>query len=267
MYTPLSKSYKGVFPFKIGTTSYIYPDHILPNVRMLARYLDEIELVLFESRGEDNLPSTEDIEHLVSISRDHGLTYNVHLPVDIFLGDPDPAVRDRGVWIIQKIMKLTSPLEPSTFTLHFSLRNQEGRDDTDLDGWEKRLSASMQELLKHGVASTKISVETLDYPFELVEDIVEHFDLSICLDLGHLILYGYPISDYVKQYLTRTTIVHLHGVKDGKDHISLDTLGKNEVEAICSVLQDFTGTVSLEVFSFEDLRSSLAVLEKWFGRK
>ena len=49
MYPALPKSYKGIFPFKIGTTSFIYPDGYVQNVKMLAPYLDEIELILFES--------------------------------------------------------------------------------------------------------------------------------------------------------------------------------------------------------------------------
>ena len=36
MYQPLQKSFKKAYPFKLCTTSFIYPDHLLPNVKMLA---------------------------------------------------------------------------------------------------------------------------------------------------------------------------------------------------------------------------------------
>ncbi len=267
MYTSLSKSYRRFFPFKIATTSYIYPDHIIPNVEMLAPYLDEIELVLFESGEEDNLPSTDDIKHLVAITREQGLSYNVHLPIDIYLGDPNPAVRDHGVAVVHKIIALTGPLEPSTYTLHLSLRDQYGQDDPNPDEWEKRLYPTINEMLKTGITSTMISIETLDYPFDLIEDIIEAFDFSVCLDLGHLILHGRSMADYAKRYLQRTTVIHLHGVKDGTDHLSLDVLGKHDVEAIRGILSHFTGTVSIEVFSFRDLTNSLTVLEKWYTRQ
>lgn len=260
---PLSKSYKDAFSFRVGTTSYIYPDHILPNVQILAPYLDEIELVLFQSQDASNLPTAQEIEHLACISREQGLTYNIHLPIDIFLGDPDAVTRDRGVAMVQKIIKLTSPLKPSTYTLHLSLKNHDGRNDTNLGRWTRRLCTSMDEILKSGVISTKISVETLDYPFELVEDIIEAFDLSVCLDFGHLLLYGHSIADYAKRYLGKTTVVHLHGVKDGRDHLSLDVLDENQVKAIWEVLKNFGGTVSIEVFSFDDLKNSLRLLERW----
>jgi hypothetical protein len=47
MYPALNKSYKGLFPFNIGTTSFIYPDDYVPNVKMLGPYLGNIELLLF----------------------------------------------------------------------------------------------------------------------------------------------------------------------------------------------------------------------------
>ena len=48
--------------FKLGTTSFIFPDHIIPNVRKLGAFFDEIELLVFESQPEDVLPSNEDVQ-------------------------------------------------------------------------------------------------------------------------------------------------------------------------------------------------------------
>jgi hypothetical protein len=84
MYPPLPKSYKGLYPFKLGTTSYIYPDGYTQNVKMLAPYVDEIELLLFES-APDSLPSNHEIKKLLLLSNEFDLTYNVHLPTDISL--------------------------------------------------------------------------------------------------------------------------------------------------------------------------------------
>ena len=41
-------------PFRLGTTSYIIPADILPNVRYLADKVDDIELVLFEADDYSN---------------------------------------------------------------------------------------------------------------------------------------------------------------------------------------------------------------------
>lgn len=52
MYPTLEKSHKGTFPFRLGTTSFIYPDNYETNVRLLAPYLDEIELLFLEGDPE-----------------------------------------------------------------------------------------------------------------------------------------------------------------------------------------------------------------------
>ncbi len=79
------------YPFRLGTTSYIIPDEILPNARYLAPLVDDIELVLFEvDDGYNNLPDQSVINELNAIARDIDLTYTVHMPVDLnFLGDQD----------------------------------------------------------------------------------------------------------------------------------------------------------------------------------
>jgi len=263
MYKPLRKSYKGFFPFKVGTTSYIYPDNIIPNVRMLAPYLDEVELVIFESRKESNLPSKADIEQLVHIGGKESLGYNVHLPIDISLGHHDASIRDHGVTVASKIISITRPLDPSTYTLHLSLDGCCGERQADVEQWKGRLRESLEGILPASVSAEKISIETLDYPFVFVEDIVKSFGLSICLDVGHLLLYRHSVTDYFKRYLSRMSIIHLHGLKDGRDHLSLALLSEEKFGEILGLMEGFSGTVSVEVFSFHDLAESLGVLEKW----
>ncbi|NTW10257.1 MAG: sugar phosphate isomerase/epimerase, partial [Chlorobiaceae bacterium] len=56
------------FPFRFGTTSYIIPADIIPNVKFLKEKVDDIELVLFESDEYSNLPSEENIAELVSLA-------------------------------------------------------------------------------------------------------------------------------------------------------------------------------------------------------
>ena len=261
----LDRSYKGKFPFRISTTSYIYPANIIPNVKMLAPYLDEIELVLFESSQEDNLPTQADIAYLNNIGQNQKLRYNVHLPVDIYLGDRDPEIRNHAIATIKKVMNLTDPLNPTTYTLHFSLRDKTGRNATDKNRWKTAISKSMDKLLESNISPAHISIETLDYPFTLVSDIVETFGLSICLDIGHLILYDYPVETYAESLLDRTTIIHLHGVKDKRDHLSLDKLDHKQQSTIASIIREFKGTVSLEIFSFRDLYNSLHCLDTMFS--
>jgi hypothetical protein len=109
MYQKLPKIYKGAFPFSIGTTSFIYPDGYVPNVETLGPYLDEIELLLLESTPENHLPDEEEISKLGLLAEQYQLTYNIHLPIDLYLGDENLTERNRAVDRLGRITKLVSP--------------------------------------------------------------------------------------------------------------------------------------------------------------
>src|SRR5512138_1637445 len=84
------------YPFRLGTTSYIIPADILPNARYLAGKVRDIELILFEvDDGPNNLPSPEVIDELTHIAQQHDMTYTVHLPLDLKLGE-DGSDRDQS---------------------------------------------------------------------------------------------------------------------------------------------------------------------------
>jgi sugar phosphate isomerase/epimerase len=262
MYSSLSKSYKDAYPFKICTTSYIYPDHIIPNVKMLAPYLDEIELLLFES-SLDSLPTMQQIKELALLAEQNDLSYNVHLPIDISLTDSDPLVRSRAVNIIKIIFDLTCVLAPSTYTLHLPYND----DKTPFNGenlktWQDFAADGIEKLIVTGIKSQIISIETLAYPFEWLEEIIKAFGLSVCIDIGHLIAYGFGFEKVFDRHSSNTSIIHLHGIENKKDHVSLNRLSLEQMDQIIGILKRYYGVVSLEVFSFDNLSTSLTFLEK-----
>ncbi len=257
-----------MFPFKLGTTSYIYPDHIVPNVAKLAPFFDEIELVLFESEGQNNLPDDVEVNGLMNLSLHQDVNFNVHLPIDIFLGDESEGTRSKGISAVKKVIHKTRCLNPSTYTLHLDLRDRNGRDETDVQKWRSLIIRSLDEIVKDGIDPNRISIETLRYPFEWVEDIVKDFGFSVCLDLGHILLYGQDLQRYMEKYLPQSSIVHIHGFQNGNDHLGIDKLDGKTVDLILSHLQNYTGVLSIEVFSLNDLKNSLKILEeRWTKRK
>ena len=259
-YPGLAKSYKRAYPFKLATTSFIYPDHYIPNVKMLGPYLDEIELLLFESKGVDALPSRAVIAELSNLAKEFDLTYNVHLPTDISISDRDPGHQKHAVETIIKVMELVAPLNPSAQILHLPFI--EGSfEKNEVKIWQNRVRSNLGKILSTVEAGEKIAVETLDYPFELVDDIIFDSDLKICLDLGHLIVHGFDIQQVFDKYAFKTSVIHLHGVENDRDHISLDRLPAKLIEPVFRILKRFGGVVSLEIFSFENLKSSLKFLE------
>ena len=253
-----------MFPFKLSTTSYIYPDHVIPNVVMLAPFFDEIELVLFESESQDRIPDNVQINNLMNLSRLHQLGFNVHLPLDIFLGDKSEEIRSKGVSIVKRVIERTLCLNPSAYILHFDLRNKNGREGSDIEGWRRRIVQSVEEIVECGIESNRISVETLGYPFEWIEDIIRDFGFSICLDIGHILIQDQDLRLYLDNYLADASIIHLHGFQSGIDHLGIDKLPESALKLILSYIRHYRGIVSLEVFSIDDLKRSLIALEeKW----
>ena len=65
---------------RLGTSSYIIPADIIPNVDYLKDKVDDIELVLFESKEASNIPGPDVIGELRRFADENNLTYTVHLP-------------------------------------------------------------------------------------------------------------------------------------------------------------------------------------------
>jgi sugar phosphate isomerase/epimerase len=231
-------------------------------VVMLAPFLDEIEIVLFESNGLDNYPDQAEMKVLAGLSLSQRVRYHVHLPIDIYLGEKTEAIRSQGVSTVKKVMERTLCLNPSLYTLHFDLRDKNGREETDIEAWRSRIIRSAEEMTEWGIETKRISIETLSYPFEWIEDIVREFGFSICLDIGHMLIYRQDIPRYLENYLPQTSIIHLHGIENGVDHLGIDRLNGKIIDLILFKLQSFMGILSIEVFSFGDLKKSLEVLEQ-----
>jgi len=259
MYPQLPKSYKNAYPFKISAPSFIHPDDYIPNVQVLGPFLDEIELLCFESHPA-SLPSPVTIRELKLLSNEFRFTYNVHLPSDLDPGNPDSQEQNRFVENMLRVMDLTRPLEPTSYILHLPY-NQAPIGKICDKAWQDRISDCLYRLLKAGVRGPALCIETLDYPLEWIEAILREHDLSVCLDMGHLIVNHENIETTYHRFAGQTRMIHLHGVKNGKDHLALDVLDQNRLDRIFSLLRQFAGTVSIEVFSYNQLLASLAALE------
>ena len=258
-YPTLTKSYKRRFPFKIGTTSFIYPDHYIPNVKMLGPFMDEIELLLFESQEIDSIPSRAIIAELGQLGWEFDLSYNVHLPTDVSITDRDSTRQQKAVETMVRVIEHVQPLCPSALVLHLPFGETYSEQNTT--PWRDRVYQNLEKILPAVKNNRLIAIETLDYPLELLADILVDLDLSICLDLGHLMVYDFDILEVYKKYEALTSVIHLHGVENRCDHTTLERLSDKSISTVRQILTQFTGVVSLEVFSFEDLDSSLKCLE------
>lgn len=254
---------KGAFPFRIGCTSYVLPDDILPNVSFMADKIDDIELVLFESREWSNLPDKNTVSSMQLIANKHNVTYSVHFPIDCRAGAPDPVERQKFQNSVTDIIRLTETLPVSGYLLH--LEGLDNENDAEMvRKWQKNTDEFCKKLTDGDVADPKlICIENLGYTPELHEQLIEKYRFSHCIDLGHLWLYHHDWVNYLHQVIDKTRIIHLHGVQNGKDHRSLNShVQQEQLQELIPLIKNFSGVITIEVFCEEDTFTSLDHFEE-----
>jgi sugar phosphate isomerase/epimerase len=109
-------------------------------------------------------------------------------------------------------------------------------------------------------------VETLDYDYNLIEDIVSDYGLSVCVDIGHLLLCGHAPEDYLDRYLPQTRVLHLHGIEDGHDHRSLAFLPAGLLTTMMDQLESGSKNsrvLTMEIFDERAFNQSLDILSSF----
>lgn len=255
-------------PFRLGTTSFIYPDHIIPNVRKIGPFFDEMELLVFESSPKGVLPSRDDIRVLEQLSGELSLSYNIHLPTDISLTDIADSQQARAVDTLLAVIELFAPLTPTTHTLHLPM-DRTMTTSGDFVLWEERACRGLELLVPQLLNPGKISLETLWYAPAYLQPLVTKFDLSLCIDAGHHFKYGHDLRTTFELFKGKIPVVHLHGVDFSgpapRDHTRLDRLPDDLFAETAQLLAAYEGVVSLEVFNLENLNRSLEKLGTVFN--
>jgi sugar phosphate isomerase/epimerase len=249
-------------PFRIGSTSYVYPDDILPNARALAPIVDDIELVLFEvdegdAAGASNLPTRHDIAELRTIARDNGLSYTVHLPLNLRFGDAVAFDKAR------RAIQATRNLEPYAYVMHLDSRALVTPGSADeRSAWQRDAGQALAQVVSWVGDPRLVCVENLEgWDPEILTESVLDRDVSRCIDVGHLWVDHRDPLPHLRAHLDRTRVIHLHGIGT-RDHQSLVHTPEPEVRRVIRFLLDrsYEGVVTLEVFGVEDFFSSREVL-------
>jgi sugar phosphate isomerase/epimerase len=252
---------------RIGTTSFIYPGGWLYNVERLGPHFDDVELLFFESEGAHAFPSSAECHALARAKRELGLSFSLHTPLDASLASEDEQKRRAGVRAISRAIEAAATFEPEAYVLHVYLGDAEHaeRPPTDIEGWRARATESLLEIIAQGIPARRLCVEQLDYDFSLIEPVIEALDLSIALDVGHLVRDGQDELAALERYLPRTRIVQWHGTDpEDRDHRSLVHYPASRARSLLSALLEanYDGVLTLEVFREADLQSSQAVVSK-----
>jgi sugar phosphate isomerase/epimerase len=254
--------------FRIGTTSYILPDDILPNVEYLAPLVDDVQLVLFETDEHgSNLPDLALRQRLTSLARTHDLTYTVHLPLDLRLGDGG-AASDLSLVKARRVIDATRDLQPYAYTAHLDgVLLMQHPSPKELAAWQANALQALEVVLGWLDRPDLLCIENIERwdPVALVP-VVEAAPVGLTVDVGHLWLQGADPVAYLRRWGDRVRVVHLHGIA-ARDHASLCHSAPESLDAVVGHLrQRFEGVLTLEVFSREDLESSLAALTASLAR-
>ena len=254
-------------PFRLGTTSYIIPADILPNAHYLAGKVRDIELILFEvDNGPNNLPSEEVIGELSQIASQFDLTYTVHLPLDLKLGE-DGSEQDQSLVKARRVIECTRGLDPWAYVLHLDGKSVRTSTDTEqIRHWQDQSVRALEIVSDWAGGPEKLAVENLEtYPLDFIQPVLDKIPVSRCVDIGHLWLDGHDPIPYLQAALPCTRVIHMHGLAE-RDHRSLAFMPREKIKSVWEELlrSNYQGVMTLEIFSEEDFLSSLKVIEELF---
>lgn len=262
-------------PFRVGTTSYILPDDLLPNAEYLAPRVQDMQLVLFDvPAGPSNVPSPAVVTALAALGRARDLSYTVHLIHDVRLYDEDdtPSV---ALAKAQEVIDLTRPLDPLALVCHLDGRSVRhmypgglpgsAYDPVQWTNWWMQSVTALEQVCAWAGDGGRVAVENLEgYPPDFVTPVVARTAAGRCLDVGHLWLDGIDPLPHLDAALPRLRVLHLHGVEPRRrtDHCSLAHADPVQLDAVVGrlVAAGYNGVVCLEIFEEDDFHSSLAAL-------
>jgi sugar phosphate isomerase/epimerase len=282
-------------PLLFGTTSYVLPDFILPNVYLLAPLVDDIELILFE--GEYcNLPSPAEVAEIGRLAEEGGCGFTVHLPLDVGLGEEEDGARRAAQDICLRVIERMAPLEPHAYVVHPELplryhpplgeRPKPAHLSSEtMARWRQSLGESLARL-DGAVGESPLAVENLMFPYEWAAPVVVELDLGVVMDVGHLLMEGGVVAEHLTDYGDRLTVVHLHGLIDGHDHQHIGAYPREELVAILDGIarsgdrhpvrrpvgagdggEHTPVVIDLEVFGWEPTVPSLRTLAALYGEE
>jgi sugar phosphate isomerase/epimerase len=221
--------------------------------------------------------SPESVRQLAGLKA-QGLTYTVHLPLwSVEPSTPLTPVRIGSVEALVDTIQAVAPVEPEVHVLHatgalaaefYNMKISATARQLILRQFQNGARESIKSILSEtGLPSRKLAIETIEFPLDLTLELAEEFDLSVCLDVGH-VLAGFPgwfdFFEVLERVLPRLAEVHLHDSKKmqqgvrgyGEDHKALGR-GDLDLGRFLDRLVEagFTGPVVFELAVDEAVKS------------
>ena len=260
--------------FKFSSPSMVFGKDLVKNATLLANLVDHIEIVLFHTPELHNIPGAGSIEYLKKIGEANNTSYSVHLPASLEIASRDRKKRKESIQLAVDIIKRMNTLNPLHHIIHIpftipTLTPESGvyfyrHQGKQFNDWTPRALNSLKELKAKIGQGTKILVENINYSPLFLEPFLSTELCGLCLDLGHLLLGHENVMDTLRYYLNITEEVHVHGVLDDQEHLSLSVLPAEKVSKWVRFLwqSGYKGIVNLEVFTPADLEESINIMSE-----
>lgn len=223
----------------------------------------------------------ESINRLIDLKEELGISYTIHLPyLSIELATFNEHVRKGSVESIIEVIDLCKSLNPEAYVLHTT--GDLAADFSSLP-YSSDIVFTISMLLA-GFASTsveeivsrteinprKLAIENYIFPFDVMRDVIDDQDTSICFDTAHLLCQmsgTESIMDFYHTHKDRITEIHLQdgnftkcgSVVDYNDHIPLGSglMGDSVLrEFLLELVKDkFQGPIIFELTKDESKES------------
>jgi sugar phosphate isomerase/epimerase len=217
----------------------VIPDRIGANCRALSGLVDEVALMLLETRSCLDYDDGDLPPYLPEL----GLSFHVHLPMDL----PWSEGAEHVAQVIRRLERKISFLNPGDYVLHPPRPGE-------LLALLESYPALDSRLLLENVCDGDL--------WDIWEEITD-LDLGVCLDLGHLVSYGQERILGLPGFFRRVRMLHVYGGESSGGHMGLSALPRPHL--LREILSRLTTDVTLvvEVFHLEELRNSLALLRRF----
>ena len=177
-----------------------------------------------------------------------GLSFSVHLPASLEIASRHGEKREKSVRMAVELINLMVELNPTYHILHipvtpptltavpgqyFTTKNQD-----KFDGWAQRATDSLLMIQSRIGPNNKILVENINYSPIFLEIFWKSAICGLCLDMGHLMLGRESVSETTRQFMSAIGEIHLHGVIEYEEHLSLSVLPEARVSQWINLLVD-----------------------------
>ena len=226
-------------PSILSVPSWVIPGTYAENLRFLEnrKEIEGVELLFFLYDGEIKTQLDSEWEEILHYGK--RFVFTAHLP-ELLL----PAHGE----LVARLAPLVRH-----FIVHPPVENPETLIQL-LEEWRDRYGARFL------VENTK--ADLLEAMLPLPEA-----GMGICMDTGHLLLDGKNPADFFKKYREHIGEIHLHSTDrkqaaiDGRlmDHRQLRG-DEGWLPELLQLLEDYSGVINLEVFSWEEVRAGIDIL-------